>query len=292
MALPALQAIELIQRKVLPTYGVSFGLPYPTGGYGGYPANVLGDYYPAQNPNFGSVGPNGLNLGLVNVNPLVSVQVAKTDYGEKVVKPLVNLHVTPNANLIQKVGDFFKRKPAEVHSTHYHHHDHYTGYEHHGYDHHDHHDHHSYPHYYGGSGPHFSVEMVPSTPIFEYHSGPSVPVSHHHHHEASPYENSFHSIYPGSAPDFGGYGEYSQHVERSANVSSEGSSRRGKQLTLGPLYNIPTPAPGEAAGSDRVTFPRDRRRRSLEDGVWAGAAPEEQVTMCDLASRVSLSPTA
>ncbi|XP_041674241.1 uncharacterized protein LOC108114712 isoform X2 [Drosophila eugracilis] len=287
LALPALQAIELIQRKVLPTYGVSFGLPYPAGAYGGYPSNVLGDHVPAQNPYFGSVGPNGLNLGLVNVNPLVSVQVAKTDYGEKVVKPLVNLHVTPNANLIQKVGDFFKRKPTETYSHHYHHHDHYSGYEHHDYDHHghhDHHDHHSYPHYYGGSGPgpHFSVEMVPSTPIFEYHSGPSAPAQYHHHHESSPYDNSFNSIYPGSSPDFGGFGEYSQHVERSANVSSgepswpSNSGRRGKQLALGPLHNIPTPAPGAAAGSDRITFPNDRRRRSVEDSVWAGAAPEEQ----------------
>jgi len=71
-------------------------------------------------------------------------------------------------------------------------------------------------------------------------------------------------------------------VERSANVSGGEPSfgRRGKQLNLGPLYNIPTPAPGNAAGSDRITFPSDRRRRSVEDGVWAGAAPEEQVTIC------------
>ncbi|XP_034657499.1 uncharacterized protein LOC117894500 isoform X1 [Drosophila subobscura] len=299
LALPALQAIELIQRKVLPTYGVSFGLPYPSGAYGGYPVNVLGDQYPAQNPNFGSLGPNGLNLGLVNVNPLVSVQVAKTDYGEKVVKPLVNLHVTPNANLIQKVGDFFKRKPNEVHSTHYHHHDHFSGYEHHDYDHHEHHDHHDLHdydhHHYGGysgsTGPHFSVEMVPSTPIFEYHSGPSAPSyqHHQHHHESPPsaYESSYNSVYPGSSPDFGssgfgGYGEYSQHVERSVNVSAEPSaSRRGKQLHLGPLYNIPTPAPGAAAGSDYVSFPRDRRRRSVEQSrkrrsVWESTAEEER----------------
>ncbi|XP_068139887.1 uncharacterized protein [Drosophila tropicalis] len=265
LALPALQAIELIQRKVLPTYGVSFGLPYPTSGsYGGYPANVLGDYYPAQNPHFGSVGPNGLNLGLVNVNPLVSVQVAKTDYGEKVVKPLVNLHVTPNANLIQKVGDLFKRKPTETYSNHYHHHDHYSaGYEH------QHHEH------YGGG--HFNVEMVPSTPIFEYHS-PSPP-HYQHLHESFPYQSSFNDIYPSnSGPDFeygsgsfGNYGEYSQHLERSVNVSeiqpisAIQPSRRGKQLNLGPLHNVPPPAPGGAAGSDRITFPHDRRRRSISE---------------------------
>ncbi|KAM8710902.1 hypothetical protein ACLKA7_017517 [Drosophila subpalustris] len=266
LGLPALQALELIQRKVLPTYGVSFGLPYPTSGHpGGYPTNVLGDYYPAQNPHFGALGPNGLNLGLVNVNPLVSLQVSKTDYGEKVVKPLVNLHVTPNENLIQKVGDFFKKRPSEVHNTHYHHHDHFSG---------DHHDHFSgYQHHY--SEPHFDVEMVHSQPIFEYHSGPSLQpaVQHYHHsdhHSTDSFEHSFNSLYPGSAPSgFGSYADYSQHYERSVNVTEPPEwstpSRRGKQLQLGQLHSIPAPAPGAAEGSDYVTFPHDRRRRSAEN---------------------------
>lgn len=305
LALPALQAIELIQRKVLPTYGVSFGLPYPAGAQpGGYPSNVIGEHYPAQNPYFGSLGPNGLNLGLVNVNPLVSLQVSKTDYGEKVVKPLVNLHVTPNANIIQKVGDLFKRKPSEVHNTHYHHHDHFTsGYEHdhHDYhDHHDHHDYHDYPHAYESFGPphvdQYSVEMVHSEPIFEYHSSSYQPAvqqhfhyaeehqQHHHHHAEDSFENSYNSIYPGSAPadfgssGFGSYGDYSQHNERSVNVSEpewqSGSRRRGKQL-----HTLPAPAPGAAEGSDYVTFPHDRRRRSVEsEQEFELRAGEEQVT--------------
>ncbi|XP_002012261.4 uncharacterized protein LOC6586651 isoform X3 [Drosophila mojavensis] len=280
LALPALQAIELIQRKILPTYGVSFGLPYPSAGYpGGYPANVLNDYYPAQNPNFGSLGPNGLNLGLVNVNPLVSLQVSKTDYGENVVKPLVNLHVTPNANIIQKVGDFFKKTPSEVHSTHYHHHDHFSGYEH------EHHPHHysappptHHHHVFESSGPHFDVEMVHSSPIFEYHSGPSlhVPTQHYHHaehHSEAPFEHSYNSIYPDTSPEdfgstgFGSYGDYSQHYERSVNATApdwSAPNRRGKQLNLGQVHSIPAQAPGAAAGSDHVTFPRDRRRRSVD----------------------------
>ncbi|XP_030385969.1 uncharacterized protein LOC115632851 isoform X1 [Scaptodrosophila lebanonensis] len=303
LALPALQAIELIQRKVLPTYGVSFGLPYPSGGQG-YPPNVLGDYYPAQNPHFGSVGPNGLNLGLINVNPLVSVQVSKTDYGEKVVKPLVNLHVTPNENIIQKVGDFFKKKPTEIHSTHYHHHDHFSGFEHYEHDHyeHDHHDHiHDHPSgpiVYDASRPgpieHYSVEMVPSTPIFEYHSGPSLPPqpvvapAHYHHHHESTFDHSFNSIHSGTGPSgptgfapsqplsqtgfgpsaFGNYDDFSHHYERSSNVSEptwSSPSRRGKQLNLSTLHSIPTQAPGAASGSAHITFPRDRRRRSVED---------------------------
>lgn len=173
--MPALQAIELIRRKVLPTYGVSFGLPFPNHP-GGYPTNVLGDHYPAQNPHFGALGPNGLNLGLVNVNPLVSVQVKKTEFGENVVKPLVNLHITPSANIIDAVGKLFKSKPNVVHNSHYHHHDHYSGIE---------HDHHHEGHIFSSPGPvqHFpltgpsfnkyEIEMISSEPIFEYHSGPN-----------------------------------------------------------------------------------------------------------------------
>lgn len=88
--------------KLRPTFGLSFGLPSGGGG-GGYPLNPYGPN-PAINPYFGSVGGNGLDLGLVSVNPLLSVQVTKDEYGEKVVKPLVNLHVTPNQGLIHKVG--------------------------------------------------------------------------------------------------------------------------------------------------------------------------------------------
>ncbi|ALC43965.1 CG4998 [Drosophila busckii] len=290
LAFPALQALELIQRKVLPTYGVSFGLPFPAAGHaGGYPANVLNDYYPAANPHFGSIGPNGLNLGLLNVNPLVSLQVSKTDYGEKVVKPLVNLHVTPNENIIQKVGSFFKRKPAELHATHYHHHDHFSGFEHDHHDYHDHHEHHPehyhsfehahVPHFESSApGPHYSVEMHPSTPIFEYHSGPSYePADHHPHHysEANNFEHSYNSVYPeaASAADFGpsgghsygGFNDYEPQLERSSNISSpdwSSPSRRGKQLNL---HNIPAQAPGAAEGSDFVSFPHDRRRRSIKD---------------------------
>lgn len=72
--------------------------------------NTFNGGSPAPNPYFGSISPNGLNLGLVNVNPLVSFQFAKNEYGEKTFKPLVNLHVTPNENIINKVGALFKAK--------------------------------------------------------------------------------------------------------------------------------------------------------------------------------------
>lgn len=122
----------LSKKKVEPQFGVSFGLPYPTGAY---PLNTFNGGAPAPNPYFGSISPNGLNLGLVNVNPLVSFQFAKNEYGEKLFKPLVNLHVTPNENIIQKVGNLFKAKkygyghgsPQGPYNQHYHTHTHFPG---------------------------------------------------------------------------------------------------------------------------------------------------------------------
>lgn len=115
-----------------PQFGVSFGLPYPSGAY---PLNQFNGGSPAQNPYFGSISPNGLNLGLVNVNPLVSLQFAKNEFGEKTFKPLVNFHVTPNEHLISKVGNLFKAKKYGVggsiyggqssYNQHYHTHTHY-----------------------------------------------------------------------------------------------------------------------------------------------------------------------
>lgn len=99
--------VGLTKKKVEPQFGVSFGLPYPSGAY---PLNTFNGGFPAQNPYFGSISPNGLNLGLLNVNPLVSFQFAKNEYGEKTFKPLVNFHVTPNENIINKVGNLFKAK--------------------------------------------------------------------------------------------------------------------------------------------------------------------------------------
>lgn len=103
--------------------------------------NTFNGGSPAQNPYFGSISPNGLNLGLVNVNPLVSFQFAKNEYGEKTFKPLVNLHVTPNENIINKVGALLKAKKygfggygggggggvggAGLYNQHYHSHTHY-----------------------------------------------------------------------------------------------------------------------------------------------------------------------
>ena len=76
-----------------PTVGVSFGLPQQGPGYGGFAQNPVGTGG-ATNPYYTS--PNGLPVGAVDVNPLVSFQTTTNDEGELVAKPLVNLHLTPN----------------------------------------------------------------------------------------------------------------------------------------------------------------------------------------------------
>ena len=59
---------------------MSFGLPQNGPGYGGYAQNPLGTG-PAVNPYYtagtddSKIGPDGLSLGPVNFNPLVSFQV-------------------------------------------------------------------------------------------------------------------------------------------------------------------------------------------------------------------------
>lgn len=74
--------------------------------------------FPAHipNPHFGAFNPNGLNLGLINVNPLVSFQVTKSEFdGQKLVKPFINLHVTPNKGILDTVGGLFHAKKSELH---------------------------------------------------------------------------------------------------------------------------------------------------------------------------------
>ncbi|XP_015122686.1 uncharacterized protein LOC107045071 [Diachasma alloeum] len=103
--------IDSSKLNVKPTWGVSFGLPQ---GGGGYPVNPYGEN-PLQSPygGYGSGG-NGLNLGLVSVNPLVALQVGKDDYGEKVIKPFVNLHVTPNQGIVNKFTDLLAHKKQQL----------------------------------------------------------------------------------------------------------------------------------------------------------------------------------
>lgn len=198
---------------------MSFGLPYPTGGY---PLNPFNGGSPAQNPHFGSISPNGLNLGLVNVNPLVSFQFAKNEFGEKTFKPLVNLHVTPNENIINKVGNLFKNKNHGFggggggghghggYNQHYHTHSHFDApsgpyLQHH---------HHQSPHFDGPIhhyGPALSSPPFESSNTFIPHSFSSGPPHDY-------YPSGYADEYGFSSPPF--YHDTSYHANTNNNIES------------------------------------------------------------------------
>nr|CAD7449297.1 unnamed protein product [Timema bartmani] len=220
--------------KFKPTFGVSFGLPQ--GGGGGYPLNPFGPN-PAVNPYGGSVGgAGGINLGLVSVNPLVSVQVSKDDYGEKVVKPFVNLHVTPNKGFVHKLEGIF----------HGHHGGHYGPPPYYKHDHHHHHLHSvHHPH-----EPHY----------------PSPPPSHYNpykpHYKPSYYPPNYYGYR--SNEDY--YGSSSDVTDNSPYISDEEDLQEQQDYDdSSPYYdsysrtaNSSIPALSGAKGS-KVAFPSQRR---------------------------------
>lgn len=201
-------------KKIKPTFGVSFGLPQQGGG--GYPVNPYGPS-PFSNPYGGAVGASGINLGLVSVNPLVSVQVTKDDYGNKEIKPFINLHVTPNNYLVNKFEDLFAYKKGVIFNKHKHYHvhkgdypnyhGHYPSHQSHYPNYHSHYPHDVYrehPHEFE-HGPHYSSPPFPghypsevydkppflqgSPPNFEPNY-PSYPPTHDGHHPGSYYDDS------------------------------------------------------------------------------------------------------
>lgn len=267
------------KKKVEPQFGVSFGLPYPSGAY---PLNPFNGGYPAQNPHFGSISPNGLNLGLVNVNPLVSFQFAKNEYGEKLFKPLVNLHVTPNEGLIHKVGNLFKAKKygggfsQGNYNQHYHTHTHYPAppavyHPHHHYG-----EHYGGEHFYGGAGP----EFYPSGPSYGF--GP-------HYRDSSPYASDANPGYTAdsgySQPeyDFNPNAYYSRSANNSFNFDNSYNYQNvypnNNQLQLDQPsgnagyasnyenynQNYIQPNAPQTVAPQSVSFPNSRRRRSTEN---------------------------
>lgn len=191
-------------KKVLPTLGVSFGLPYPTHNY---PISPYGNQIP--NPHFGAISPNGLNLGLLNVNPLFSLQVTKSEHGEKLVKPFVNLHVTPNEGIIGSIGKLFAHKKGSLHN-HYHKHLHrypppppYIPFDH----------HHHQPHFEGPGPygpPHFDGPVLshPPPPHFDgppnHFDGPPNHFGGHPPHFDGPHPPPSHFNGPHPPPHFDG----------------------------------------------------------------------------------------
>ncbi|KAI5721064.1 hypothetical protein M8J77_015477 [Diaphorina citri] len=174
--------------RIKPTFGVSFGLPQ---GGGSYPVNPYGPN-PHVNPYGGSFGgSDGLNLGLVNVNPLVSLQVSKDDEGEKVLKPFVNLHLTPNAGLVHKFGSLVhKFKGGYGYGGGYPpiYHQHYHSYK-------------PSPPYYSRPPPSYG-HGPPFKPFYEGYS-PSYAPSFTSYRTEPPYDNGLYDHEPSSGP--GGY---------------------------------------------------------------------------------------
>lgn len=242
-------------------------MPYPTGGY---PFNAINGGSPAQNPYFGSISPNGLSLGLVNVNPLVSFQFAKNEFGEKTFKPLVNLHVTPNENLIHKVTNLFKAKKygnnyggtyGPGYNQHYHTHNHYE----HGnepiYHHQPHYEH--APHY--ESGPHFSgppSEYYPTAPGFGAEYGGFNNYGGFYR-EGSQYSSqsditaSGYEFDPNTASYYG----------RSANASAVGVNYANNYANYNQNAQNNQVSQAKTTNDNirSVSFPNSRRKRSVEN---------------------------
>ncbi|KAE8736567.1 Serine protenase-like [Frankliniella occidentalis] len=128
--------------QVQPTFGLSFGLPNQ-GAQGLYPLAGHGPF-PLGNP---AAAGGGIDLGPIAVNPLVSVQVTKDQYGAKVVKPFVNLHVTPNPYLVSKFLH-------SLHNKHQYKHDHF------------------HKHYFYHKRPHYKPAFIHDHPPPYLHHGP------------------------------------------------------------------------------------------------------------------------
>lgn len=260
--------------KVRPTFGVSFGLP--SGGGGSYPISPYGPN-PSVNPYGQSLGGgNGLNLGLVSVNPLLSLQVSKDEYGEKIVKPWVNLHVTPNAGLVHKVGDIVHKLKSPHYGPSYG-----PNYG------------HGYPHSYLHQHNHYHVQPPPPPlPYYEskpfYHSKPSYGGYDGGHGSGygggsfggGSFGGGYHS--GGYAPEYHAYRDDEEYNEqgdfgpagdhygqqpfddydsgsyyRSSNITSSGGSAGSNG---GNIYNdVHNGSPSSGAGSPKVAFPNDRQ---------------------------------
>lgn len=292
--------------KVRPTFGVSFGLPSGGGGGGShYPISPYGPN-PSVNPYGNSLGGgNGLNLGLISVNPLLSLQVSKDEYGEKIVKPWVNLHVTPNAGLVHKVGDIVHKLKAP----------HYGSYG------------HEYPPSYLHQHNHYHVPPPPSPPHYHHGSpsyyGPSKPFYHskpsyggihggygggygNGGYESGGYGNGgygnsgyssgggyapeYHSYRDDEYDDHGGYGAtavgdyYGQPSDefdsdsyyRSSNVTVNGNSGNSGSDNGGYNSNDESSSFG-AAGSPKVSFPNDRQSTGSIKFVGGGQRRKRDV---------------
>lgn len=178
---------------------------------------------------------------MVSVNPLVSIQLTKDEDGEKVVKPFVNLHVTPNDFLVQKLGSFIhNKKQAFHHHVHEHNYPRPPSY----YGHHEPVYHHPPPHHHlDHYQPHGDI-YADHKPIHHYpeNFGPSYHDDTLHH-----YGNGF------SGVDYGFYGRTLNH-SLLTNVVDQYNRR----------YNQ-NPIPESPRSGKSFVFPKNRKKRNTPD---------------------------
>lgn len=246
--------------NIRPTFGVSFGLPQ---GGGGYPINPFGAN-PYPNPYGNVLGGGGINLGLVSVNPLVSVQLTKDEDGEKVIKPFVNLHVTPNDFLVQKVGSFlYNKKQALHHHVHEHNYPRPPYY----------HNHHE-PIYHHNPNYQYSPAYIPHSPHHGYDHG-HIYADHkpQHYYEPEPvgpsyYNDNYNHYSSGGFSGGGDYGFFGRALNDSLpenNIVDQYRRRFHNQNTY-PSANTAAFRSGK-----RISFPTNRRRRDTSNMVNNGS---------------------
>lgn len=79
-------------------------------------------YNPHITPFGRSIFAGGINLGIATVNPLLSLQISKDEYGEKVYSPLVHFHITPSQHKIDALNHIFNDKKYYLLNKHLHYH--------------------------------------------------------------------------------------------------------------------------------------------------------------------------
>ena len=259
-----------------PTFGVSFGLPQPSSGYPINPYNSN----PLHNPYGPALNGGGLNLGLVSVNPLLAVQVTKNDYGEKIVKPFVNLHVTPNEHVVNKLGHLFHEKKQYLLNKHEHYH-HYNPYSYNNYP------HQSYPSHpyrpivppvghhpppYPGIG-HLPISHAP----VDYHGGygihrpptysPQYPYNHHNQYNALGAAIGSEDYYDEDNNNYDDTLQYNSYnnfgFERSLNdsVNNKGLAYATRYAYSRSL-NVPSNS-GVNRENQAIRFPENRKKREI-----------------------------
>lgn len=293
-------------KQVQPTFGVSFGLPQPSHGYPINPFNAN----PLHNPYGPALNGGGLNLGLVSVNPLLAIQVTKNDYGDKIVKPFVNLHVTPNEHVVNKLGHLFHEKKHYLLNKHEHYHhfrphspSHYPlihpslhGPHYHGH-------HPTHGSHYPAHGPHYpphGPHLPPHGP--HYPHGPPAPVYSPHFTHYEPGYSKINPVHQYNAPenispgnddyyddDTNQYedsvdytnshnsGFYNPGYERSANTSAENKLGYANRYAYSRSLTLPSKPSGANRGGQTIRFPDSRKKRDVSVEKSASETIEEVI---------------